>query len=77
MSWMAPEVFDHAYDERSDIWSVGCILIEMVTCSFINKSDIAGKLSEIKHSTRALDTLMASVSRVSGDRDKTALSIDL
>ena len=67
MNWMAPEVFDHAYDERSDIWSVGCILLEMVTCGFIARpEEIAGKLFEIKHNSKALDALMETVSQVSG-----------
>ncbi|KAI0238010.1 hypothetical protein LSAT2_011360 [Lamellibrachia satsuma] len=64
MNWMAPEVFDHAYDERSDIWSVGCILLEMVTCGFIARpEEIAGKLFEIKHNSKALDALMETVSQ--------------
>ena len=66
MNWMAPEVFDHAYDERSDMWSVGCILLEMVTCGVIpTVEEIAGKLSEIKHNDKALDEVLERVSQVS------------
>ncbi len=32
MNWMAPEVLERPYDERSDVWSLGCIVLEMATC---------------------------------------------
>ena len=28
------------YDERTDIWSMGCILLEMATCGFMDVSMI-------------------------------------
>lgn len=30
-----------SYDERSDVWSLGCIILEMATCGFMD----VGKLS--------------------------------
>ncbi|NWQ81931.1 STKL1 protein, partial [Columbina picui] len=30
--WMAPETFDFSFTEKSDIWSLGCILLDMMTC---------------------------------------------
>eukprot|EP01122_Echinamoeba_exundans_P004733 TRINITY_DN14977_c0_g1_i1.p1 TRINITY_DN14977_c0_g1~~TRINITY_DN14977_c0_g1_i1.p1 ORF type:complete len:1892 (+),score=220.42 TRINITY_DN14977_c0_g1_i1:68-5743(+) len=29
--WMSPESFSHAYSEKSDVWSFGCTIIEIVT----------------------------------------------
>ncbi|KFV06433.1 putative inactive protein kinase-like SgK071, partial [Tauraco erythrolophus] len=31
-SWMAPETFGFSFTEKSDIWSLGCILLDMTTC---------------------------------------------
>ncbi|NXS51953.1 STKL1 protein, partial [Brachypteracias leptosomus] len=30
--WMAPETFEFSFTEKSDIWSLGCILLDMTTC---------------------------------------------
>lgn len=30
------EVLEKAYDERSDMWSMGCILLDIVTCGFLD-----------------------------------------
>ncbi|NWR91196.1 STKL1 protein, partial [Furnarius figulus] len=31
-SWMAPETFVFSFTEKSDIWSLGSILLDMMTC---------------------------------------------
>ncbi|NXG54706.1 STKL1 protein, partial [Hemiprocne comata] len=31
-SWMAPETLGFSFTEKSDIWSLGCILLDMRTC---------------------------------------------
>ncbi|NXI96532.1 STKL1 protein, partial [Psophia crepitans] len=31
-SWMAPETLVFSFTEKSDIWSLGCILLDMMTC---------------------------------------------
>ncbi|NXH75563.1 STKL1 protein, partial [Hydrobates tethys] len=31
-SWMAPETVVFSFTEKSDIWSLGCILLDMTTC---------------------------------------------
>lgn len=38
MNWMAPEVMERPYDERSDVWGVGCILLELATCGILDVS---------------------------------------
>ncbi|NWH19762.1 STKL1 protein, partial [Grus americana] len=32
LSWMAPETLGFSFTEKSDIWSLGCILLDMATC---------------------------------------------
>ena len=28
------------YDERSDVWSLGCIILELATCGFLDVSGL-------------------------------------
>ena len=67
MNWMAPEVQDRPYDERSDVWSVGCIALELATSSTHDAQQMSGKLFEIKHNPQALEDMLTGVSQV---RDK-------
>lgn len=64
MNWMAPEVMDRPYDERSDVWSAGCIVLELASCSFCDTQTMMGKLFEIKHSVQGLEDLLSKVSQV-------------
>lgn len=34
--WMAPEAFSFSFSDKSDIWSLGCILLDMMTCFVLN-----------------------------------------
>ena len=65
MNWMAPEVLERPYDERSDVWSIGCIVLEMATCSVYDTSQMSGKLFEIKHSPEALEEMLEEVGKAS------------
>uniref|UniRef100_A0A452VER1 Serine/threonine kinase-like domain-containing protein STKLD1 n=1 Tax=Ursus maritimus TaxID=29073 RepID=A0A452VER1_URSMA len=38
-SWMAPEALNFSFSQKSDIWSLGCIILDMVSCSFINVTE--------------------------------------
>ncbi|NWV01526.1 STKL1 protein, partial [Upupa epops] len=31
-SWMAPEALVFSFNEKSDVWSLGCVLLDMTTC---------------------------------------------
>lgn len=55
MNWMAPEVLERPYDERSDCWSMGCIILEMATTGTHDENDIASILVQIKHSPQVLE----------------------
>ncbi|NXF09692.1 STKL1 protein, partial [Smithornis capensis] len=32
LSWMAPETLGFSFTEKSDIWSLGCVVLDMLTC---------------------------------------------
>ena len=64
MNWMAPEVMERPYDERSDVWSLGCIILEACTCSFLNRDDISGVLFDIKTSPQELEEVLSKLSKV-------------
>lgn len=34
-SWMAPEALNFSFSQQADIWSLGCIILDMVSCSFM------------------------------------------
>lgn len=34
-SWMAPEALNFSFSQKSDIWSLGCIILDMTSCSFM------------------------------------------
>ncbi|XP_063172519.1 serine/threonine kinase-like domain-containing protein STKLD1 [Candoia aspera] len=33
--WMAPEALNFSFSDKSDIWSLGSILLDMITCSYV------------------------------------------
>lgn len=35
-SWMAPEALQFSFSDKSDIWSLGCILLDMLNCSYLH-----------------------------------------
>nr|CAB3264290.1 serine/threonine-protein kinase Nek6-like [Phallusia mammillata] len=61
MNWMAPEVMERPYDERSDVWSLGCILLELATCSFMDPVQISSTLFEIKQNPQCLEDILAEL----------------
>ncbi|XP_047685680.1 serine/threonine kinase-like domain-containing protein STKLD1 isoform X2 [Prionailurus viverrinus] len=38
-SWMAPEALRFSFSQRSDVWSLGCIILDMASCSFTDKAE--------------------------------------
>ena len=64
MNWMAPEVLERPYDERSDVWSLGCITLEMTTCGFYDGHIMSGTLFEIKQNPQTLEETLEEVAKV-------------
>jgi probable inactive protein kinase-like protein SgK071 len=61
---MAPEVMEQAYDERSDVWSLGCVLLEMTTTAIYSQDQIFAKLTEIKTDAIALEEVYDEIAKV-------------
>ncbi|XP_053329452.1 serine/threonine kinase-like domain-containing protein STKLD1 [Spea bombifrons] len=61
----APESARLSFSEKSDVWSLGCVLLEMMTCSSHSKAEAAALLQGIKNDQlcleEALKTLQGSV----------------
>ncbi|XP_030317280.1 serine/threonine kinase-like domain-containing protein STKLD1 isoform X2 [Calypte anna] len=53
-SWMAPETLEFSFTEKSDIWSLGCILLDMMTCFVLNEEEITSLLQDIRQDTNHL-----------------------
>lgn len=63
MNWMAPEVLERPYDERSDVWSLGCILLELATTGFLDSAQASSTLFQIKQSPHVLDDVLEKVGK--------------
>ena len=61
MNWMAPEVMERPYDERSDVWSLGCIILELATCAFLDPVQISSTLFEIKQNPQCLEDVLVEL----------------
>lgn len=59
-SWMAPEALDFTFSQMSDVWSLGCVVLDMVSCSFLSVSCLPGR--------RALALSHAGQGALRGDR---------
>ncbi|XP_010081764.1 PREDICTED: serine/threonine kinase-like domain-containing protein STKLD1, partial [Pterocles gutturalis] len=57
-SWMAPETFVFSFTEKSDIWSLGCILLDMMTCFVLNAGEITSLLQDIRQDTSRLEGVL-------------------
>ncbi|XP_067940119.1 serine/threonine kinase-like domain-containing protein STKLD1 [Watersipora subatra] len=61
MNWMAPEVLERPYDERSDVWSAGCIALEMATCGILDRDQMSKCLFDIKSNPAALEEALTKI----------------
>ncbi|XP_054704645.1 serine/threonine kinase-like domain-containing protein STKLD1 isoform X2 [Grus americana] len=57
-SWMAPETLGFSFTEKSDIWSLGCILLDMATCFVLNAEEITSLLQDIRQDTSCLEGVL-------------------
>ena len=63
MNYMAPEVLERPYNEKSDIWSMGCIILDAATCGFLDHGQAQSLLFEVKHKPHRLEEALKEVER--------------
>ncbi|XP_026568216.1 serine/threonine kinase-like domain-containing protein STKLD1 [Pseudonaja textilis] len=61
--WMAPEALNFSFSDKSDIWSLGSILLDMVACSYSKVKDPTLLLHDIKKEARALEEAVSDMSQ--------------
>eukprot|EP00731_Ephydatia_muelleri_P023863 Em0016g134a len=58
----------HSYDERSDVWSLGCVVLELATCSFLSNESVTGLLFQIKLAPQVVEEALDRVAKVTSDQ---------
>ncbi|CAH6788766.1 serine/threonine kinase-like domain-containing protein STKLD1 [Phodopus roborovskii] len=60
-SWMAPETLKFSFTCKSDIWSLGCIILDMATCSFLNDTEAMHLRKAIRHHPGSLKPILKTM----------------
>ncbi|XP_060055341.1 serine/threonine kinase-like domain-containing protein STKLD1 [Erinaceus europaeus] len=60
-SWMAPEALKFSFSQKSDIWSLGCIILDMASCSFINNTEALHLRKSIRTSSDHLQGVLKTM----------------
>ncbi|XP_052222133.1 serine/threonine kinase-like domain-containing protein STKLD1 isoform X1 [Dreissena polymorpha] len=63
MNYMAPEAASEGYTEKSDMWSLGCVLFELVTALLYSQKEAIDKLQEIRKNPDVLDYVFEEISK--------------
>ena len=61
---MAPEVITHPFSMVMDVWSLGCLLLDMTTTTVCTQSELASKLTKMKSDIYILEDVFEEVSKV-------------
>ncbi|XP_051022283.1 serine/threonine kinase-like domain-containing protein STKLD1 [Acomys russatus] len=60
-SWMAPESLKFSFSCKSDIWCLGCIFLDVATCSFLNDTEAMHLRKVIRHHPGNLKLMLKSI----------------
>ncbi|XP_069436232.1 serine/threonine kinase-like domain-containing protein STKLD1 [Ovis canadensis] len=63
-SWMAPEALSFSFSQKSDVWSLGCIILDMASCSFL---DTLGAM-RLRRSIRSSPASLSGILRTMEER---------
>nr|XP_025118181.1 serine/threonine kinase-like domain-containing protein STKLD1 isoform X4 [Bubalus bubalis] len=60
-SWMAPEALSFSFSQKSDIWSLGCIILDMASCSFLDTLEAMHLRKSIRSSPASLSGVLRTM----------------
>ncbi|KAF4016826.1 hypothetical protein G4228_007865 [Cervus hanglu yarkandensis] len=60
-SWMAPEALSFSFSQKSDIWSLGCIILDMASCSFLDTLEAMHLRKNIRSSPDSLSGVLRTM----------------
>uniref|UniRef100_A0A2K5VVU2 Serine/threonine kinase-like domain-containing protein STKLD1 n=2 Tax=Macaca fascicularis TaxID=9541 RepID=A0A2K5VVU2_MACFA len=60
-SWMAPEALNFSFSQKSDIWSLGCIILDMTSCSFMDSTEAMYLRKSLRQSPGSLETVLKTM----------------
>ncbi|XP_037842903.2 serine/threonine kinase-like domain-containing protein STKLD1 isoform X4 [Chlorocebus sabaeus] len=60
-SWMAPEALNFSFSQKSDIWSLGCIILDMTSCSFMASTEAMYLRKSLRQSSGSLETVLKTM----------------
>ncbi|XP_021050668.1 serine/threonine kinase-like domain-containing protein STKLD1 [Mus pahari] len=60
-SWMAPEALKFSFSSKSDIWSLGCIILDMATCSFLTDTEAMQLRKALRHHPGSLKPILKTM----------------
>uniref|UniRef100_A0A8C3W671 Serine/threonine kinase like domain containing 1 n=1 Tax=Catagonus wagneri TaxID=51154 RepID=A0A8C3W671_9CETA len=60
-SWMAPEALNFSFSQKSDIWSLGCIILDMASCSFMETREAVLLRRSIRSSADSLGAVLRTM----------------
>ncbi|XP_076701283.2 serine/threonine kinase-like domain-containing protein STKLD1 [Callospermophilus lateralis] len=60
-SWMAPEALDFTFSQMSDVWSLGCIMLDMASCSFLNATEAMHLRKSLHQNSGSLKAILKTM----------------
>ncbi|XP_013011200.3 serine/threonine kinase-like domain-containing protein STKLD1 isoform X1 [Cavia porcellus] len=60
-SWMAPEALSFSFSQKSDIWSLGCIILDLATCSFLSGAEAMHLRKSLRQQSAGLQVLLQTM----------------
>lgn len=67
---MAPEIGQQNHDNKTDLYSVGGVLLNILTTSFLSEHEFYKKLGQIKEAPEILNEVLDLAANVSADECK-------